>query len=217
MLESELFTFLESTADAAFSITETGEILSWNEAAEALFGFKESEVLHKYCYEVLDARGRLGTSICMRDCAVQRCALHAGPVPSFDMQARHGSGGTVWVNVSTLTYKNPRTGRVVISHLARDITSRIHRETLVSEWIRISRMIASSENGLSGAAPAQPLSDRETEILRLLAQAKSPAEVSRSVGISSSTLRNHLHRINEKLGTRDRLSAVLNAMHRGLI
>src|SRR5687767_12239312 len=91
MLESELFAFLESTADAAFSITETGEILSWNAAAEALFGFKASDVLQKHCYEVLDARGRLGTSICMRDCAVQRCALHAGPVPSFDMQARHGS------------------------------------------------------------------------------------------------------------------------------
>ena len=217
MLESELFAFLESTADAAFSITETGEILSWNAAAEALFGFKASEVVHKHCYEVLDARGRLGTSICMRDCAVQRCALHAGPVPSFDMQARHRSGGTVWVNVSTLTYRNPRTGRLVITHLARDITTRMHREALVSEWIRISKMLDTSENGSSGAAPAQALSDRETQILRLLAQAKSPAEVSRAVGISPSTLRNHLHRINEKLGTRDRLSAVLNAMHRGLI
>jgi PAS domain S-box-containing protein len=217
MLESELFAFLESTADAAFSITETGEILSWNAAAEALFGFKASDVLQKHCYEVLDARGRLGTSICMRDCAVQRCALHAGPVPSFDMQGRHGSGGTVWVNVSTLTYKNPRNGRVIITHLARDITARIQREALVSEWLRISRMLASPENGASDTAPAQTLSDRETQILGLLAQAKSATEVSRAVGISPSTLRNHLHRINEKLGTRDRLSAVLNAMHRGLI
>ena len=123
----------------------------------------------------------------------------------------------MWVNVSTLTYRNPRTGRLIICHLARDITARIHRETLVSEWIRMSKMLATSENGSSGAAPAQPLSDRETQILRLLTQAKTPAEISRAVGISPSTLRNHLHRINEKLGTRDRLSAVLNAMHRGLI
>jgi PAS domain S-box-containing protein len=217
MLEAELFDLLESTADAAFSITETGEILSWNAAAEALFGFKASEVLHRHCYEVLDARGRLGTSICMRDCAVQRCALHAGPVPSFDMQARHRSGDTVWANVSTLTYKNPRNGRVIITHLARDITARMKREALISEWIRISRELASPQNGSAGAAPAQALSERELQILRLLAQAKSPAEVSRSAGISPSTLRNHLHRINEKLGTRDRLSAVLNAMHRGLI
>jgi PAS domain S-box-containing protein len=217
MLEAELFAFLESTADAAFSITETGEILSWNAAAEALFGFKPSEVLHKQCHEVLDARGRLGTSICMRDCAVQRCALHAGPAPSFDIQARHRHGGTVWANVSTLTYRNPRNGRLIIVHLARDITARMKREALISEWIDISRRLALSENGSVGTAPAQALSDREIQILRLLAQAKSPAEVSRAVGISPSTLRNHLHRINEKLGTRDRLSAVLNAMHRGLI
>ncbi len=217
MLEAELFAFLESTADAAFSITECGEILSWNAASEALFGFTALEVLHKHCYEVLDGHGRLGTSICLRDCAVQRCALHSGPVPSFDMQARRRGGGTVWVNVSTLAYRNPRNGRVIIAHLARDITARMERDELVSEWIRIARKVASSENSSSGTAPAQALSDREIQILQLLAQAKSPAEVSRVVGITPSTLRNHLHRINAKLGTRDRLSAVLNAMHRGLI
>ena len=30
MLESELFAFLEGTTDAAFSVSEQGEILSWN-------------------------------------------------------------------------------------------------------------------------------------------------------------------------------------------
>ncbi|MGH9629811.1 MAG: PAS domain S-box protein [Bryobacteraceae bacterium] len=138
MLEAELFALLESTGDAAFSITEDGEIVSWNAAAEALFGFKASEVLHKNCYEVLDARGRLGSSICMRNCAVQRCALHAGPVPSFDMQARHRSGSTVWANVSTLSYKNPRNGRLIITHLARDISARMQREALITEWVELS-------------------------------------------------------------------------------
>ena len=217
MLEAELFALLESTDDAAFSITESGEILSWNAAAEALFGFAASEVLHKYCHEVLDAHGRLGSSICMRNCAVQRCAMHAGPVPSFDMQARHRNGSTVWANVSTLSYRNPRNGRLIVTHLARDISARMQREALISEWIEISRKLTSSGNGSPGNAPVQALSDREIQILQLFAQAKSATEVARTVGITSSTLRNHLHRINEKLGTRDRLSAVTNAMRRGLI
>ena len=104
MLESELFAFLDSTADAAFSITDTGEILSWNAAAEALFGFKASEVLNKHCYEILDARGRLGTSICMRDCAVQRCALHAGPVTLVSVHdGLHGERGHAVVPGETMS------------------------------------------------------------------------------------------------------------------
>ena len=53
MLESELFTMLERTADAAFAISEDGEIHSWNKAAERLFGFPADEVLRKTCFEVL--------------------------------------------------------------------------------------------------------------------------------------------------------------------
>ena len=50
MLESELFAFLEGTTDAAFSVSEQGEILSWNRAAERLFGYSSSEVLGKSCF-----------------------------------------------------------------------------------------------------------------------------------------------------------------------
>lgn len=39
MLESELFALLQRTTDAAFSVTEEGEIVSWNKAAERLFGY----------------------------------------------------------------------------------------------------------------------------------------------------------------------------------
>ena len=45
MLEPELFALLEQTADAAYTVTENGEICSWNEAAEQLFGYVPSEVL----------------------------------------------------------------------------------------------------------------------------------------------------------------------------
>jgi PAS domain S-box-containing protein len=217
MLELELFELLESTAYAAFSITDYGEILSWNTAAERLFGYTSAEVVGRRCHEILDAHGRFGNSICMRDCAVQRCACHAGAVPSFDMQTKTRSGSTVWVNVSTLSYRNPRNGRLVIAHLARDITEAKTKEQTISEWIQLSKRIAAIDMDRGGNDPAELLSPREIQILQLLAEPQSPGQVARTVGIAPATLRNHLHRINEKLGTKDRLSAVLHAMHRGLI
>ena len=39
MLEQELFDLLEGTADAAFTVTDQGEICSWNNGAEGLFSY----------------------------------------------------------------------------------------------------------------------------------------------------------------------------------
>ena len=52
MLDRDLFDFLEHTTDAAFAVTDGGEICSWNSSAEALFGFGCDEVLGKTCFEV---------------------------------------------------------------------------------------------------------------------------------------------------------------------
>ena len=53
MLEGELFTLLEGTADAAFTVDQDGAIRSWNASAERLFGYTPAEVLNKSCHEVL--------------------------------------------------------------------------------------------------------------------------------------------------------------------
>ena len=61
MLEPELFALLEQTADAAYTVTDGGEICSWNGAAERLFGYPASEVLRRNIDEVLEASlGRNG-------------------------------------------------------------------------------------------------------------------------------------------------------------
>ena len=60
MLETELFAFLERTSDAAFVVTEQGEIRSWNKSAEELFGYSACEVANRDCHEVLVAGGYWG-------------------------------------------------------------------------------------------------------------------------------------------------------------
>jgi PAS domain S-box-containing protein len=50
MLEAELFAFLERTADATFAVTREGQICSWNQAAERLFGYSSADVLNRACY-----------------------------------------------------------------------------------------------------------------------------------------------------------------------
>src|SRR5213594_576990 len=88
MLETELFTLLEQTADAAYTVTEGGEICSWNRAAERLFGYSASEVLHRNIDAVLEARDTLGTSALAGgpEAATRRWDGTSGGIPNFDLE-----------------------------------------------------------------------------------------------------------------------------------
>lgn len=62
-----------------------------------------------------------------------------------------------------------------------------------------------------------PLSPREIEILRIVAQGASNKEIADHLFISEGTVKNHLSSILSKLGVRDRMQAILKAREYGII
>lgn len=60
------------------------------------------------------------------------------------------------------------------------------------------------------------LSDREREVLELMAQGKTNQEISQTLCISESTVKFHINNIFSKLGTRDRTQAAILALKRGI-
>lgn len=211
MLEPELYAFLEGTADAAFTVDEEGQIRSWNASAEKLFGYTASEVLNRACHELLQGRGALG---CDGGVRWQHCG--GGEQPAFDLEVRVHSGRRIWVNVSTLVYRDTRTSRRLVVHLARDVSERKKREELAGRMLELSRQLVALSDA-PRAAPASPLSEQERRIMRSFAKGRNSAEIARDLGISLQTLRNHLYRINQKLRTHNRLEAVMAAIDRRLI
>ncbi|MFF3513705.1 response regulator [Streptomyces sp. NPDC002573] len=68
------------------------------------------------------------------------------------------------------------------------------------------------------ARPEPPrLSDRETAVLRLVAEGCTNAGIGRRLFIGESTVKTHLLRIFGKLGVADRTAAVTSAMRHGLL
>jgi two-component system, NarL family, response regulator len=62
-----------------------------------------------------------------------------------------------------------------------------------------------------------PLTTREIEVLRLMAEGKSNKEIGAALFISEGTVKTHVNNIHEKLSVSDRTEAVIVALKRGII
>ena len=83
---------------------------------------------------------------------------------------------------------------------------------VVAEFARMAPPARASDAGLP-----EPLSDREREILRLLAQGLSNREIADRLSLAQGTVKNYVSTILQKLGARDRTQAALRARELGLI
>ena len=90
-----------------------------------------------------------------------------------------------------------------------DCVRRVHRgDTCVP--VHLAAKLARRVSG-------QTLSEREINVLKLLAQGKSNKEIGSALFISEGTVKSHLKRIFRKLGVMSRTEAIANATRRGLI
>lgn len=70
---------------------------------------------------------------------------------------------------------------------------------------------------MGGLDPADALTGREIEVLRLIAGGLSNREIAESLAVAEGTAKNHISSILSKLGVRDRTRAVLKGLDMGLL
>lgn len=82
---------------------------------------------------------------------------------------------------------------------------------------RLLKGLEGLDNQFSALDRPDPLTERETEILRLMAGGYSNKEIANSLGVAEGTVKNHVSNILSKLGVRDRTRAVLKAFELGFV
>ncbi len=211
----------------AMATDPTGHVIYWNPAAERLLGRTAAQTLGRRCYEVLGWRDVFGNRFCHENCAVLSMARKDEPVHGFEVVTAGAPKQEPVLNVTVLRIPASRSESHTLVHILQPIerTGRLERAL---ERLGASRAAADSapasgeERRLPAARPvalakAPPLTEREREILRWLADGLQNKEIARELGISLATVRNHVHNMLEKLDVHSKLEAVSLAFRQGWV
>ena len=91
------------------------------------------------------------------------------------------------------------------------LSAAVTRQLLDQVGRRLPAAVSRDAHGLAG------LTDREEEVLGMLAAGLSNAEIATAMVVSEATVKSHVSRLLGKLGLRDRVQAVIYAYETGLI
>lgn len=95
--------------------------------------------------------------------------------------------------------------------LAPEVTRRV-----IARFAGGAGEVAPSSPAVEPLVLAEPLTDREAEVLKLVAEALSNAEIAARLFIGEATVKTHVSNVLQKLGARDRVQAVVLAHRHGL-
>lgn len=175
-------------------------ILSWGVEAQGLFGYPAAEALGLRLQDVLDGRDVFGNRLCRGGCWLRETLQAGEPVQRFEIDVRHAAGRRIRVVVNA-----QRDG-------ADGWTYHFLPDRRRSAAPRGEPRMETTATG-----PRPGLTHRELAVLRLLARGAETTEIASELGISATTVRNHVQHLLDKLGAHNRLQAVSLARRHGLL
>ncbi|MCA9840051.1 MAG: response regulator transcription factor [Trueperaceae bacterium] len=108
---------------------------------------------------------------------------------------------------------------VSLEQLVNAIQTLHEGKTLIQPAIteRLLRGLRTLDNPVTAFETPEPLTERETEILRLMAGGYSNKEIASALDLTEGTVKNHVSNVLSKMGVRDRTRAVLKGLESGII
>lgn len=216
----EIKKIAHGTADAAYVLDSQGMIVSWNSAAEALFGISQDKAVGRACSETLKGIDECGHE-CGADCSILKRANCRDPLKNYDIKTRV-NGREIWCNVSVVILDSSSSTNSYTLHIIRPTDVQKRLELAVKDFVLAETSLPESNVREMLATKRSPtatvdLTTREIEVLRLLASGNTTERIAEGLGISRTTANNHIQHIMKKLSAHSRLEAIRRAEQAGLI
>ena len=202
-----------SSAEAIIAVDDRGTVISWNDAATKLLGRSAAEAIGRPCHEVMQGISPSGRHLCGPDCPVQASCRELRAPRRFEMIVRHPDGNELWLEATTCIVIDDDDRAVAIHILAESVSAR--RLTDLAE--SVVRRVSKGRTEPTAEADSRIATRRELDVLRLLAEGLSTAQIASRLGLSRATVRNHVQNVLLKLDAHSRAEAVVLAVKSGLV
>ena len=222
MNAQHLLDVLAEAPYGAYAIDMGQRIVFWNDSAERLLGYNADEVLGRRCYDAVGGVAEGEAMRCGGNCSVVQWSKRGRIAPSQTLTIRTKDGARRWMSMfHILLLASPRERSTVV-HIFHDVSQEVEARQVLQKLSNIV-VAATGSQSTKRVLPrasdpgADPLSQREREVLHLLAQGMSAGDLAEKLDVSVATVRNHIQHILSKLGVHSRLEAVVAASRQGLL
>jgi len=195
--------------EATYAVDRSGRIVLWSDGAQRILGFSREEALGRRCDELLHGHDGFGNRYCSPFCPI-RATAEDGVSPEPFLVVLEG-----------LSAEHPLTMRIgCVPEPGPDVRSFVH--TIASDRESLAELVRSMRNAarlrpeaVPSLAKDNPLTKREHEIVKLLANGDAPKAVAARLGVSRATVRNHIQNVLRKLDVHGQVEAVSVAFRSG--
>lgn len=202
-----------SASSPLYAVDLDQRITYWDACATRDLAAPE-DALGRHCYEVLASLDPRNARRCRPNCHVVTQARAGRAAADFDVWGPGRGDSTRQMRVSILLGSGARPEDTSVIHLVR-----CDDDTVASEGDLCTALAGTGPETTPAAAPAgrPDLTARQVDVLRLLSQGRSTAEIASALGVQAVTVRNHAQAAMDRLGARTRLEAVILAARSGLL
>jgi DNA-binding CsgD family transcriptional regulator len=172
----------------------SGEVAFGNRKAAKLLGCSPRRMTGQRCWETMGLVDPNGARFCGPNCPVQRQTRRGALRPRHRVVSRGRDRRPVEFDMLTFPVPPRTSGRQAILHVLLPVTAE-EIEHAGPAHERLSRLTA-----------------RQAETLRLLASGCDTETIAARLGISPTTVRNHVQHVLAKLEVHDRLQAILTLL-----
>jgi DNA-binding NarL/FixJ family response regulator len=127
--------------------------------------------------------------------------------------------GPKWLSVTHVVVPSIKKDLGALIHIFHDVSREMKAIDLVTQlkgWVP-PKSTNSAMTPATSAEQHEDLTQREQDVLRLLASGFNTAQVANKLVITPTTTRNHIQRILSKLGVHSRLEAVVTGARLGIL
>ena len=207
---------IERSPDAVFITDRQNHIVAWNHSAEALLGYTAAEAVGGSCAGLIGGCDAWGNRYCSDSCPLVEMAGRGEVVRRFDLKFCTKARASVQVEVVILQLAAPPPHHFYLMHILKPSDRQAAVAPAREEPPAMPRSASHSVRE-SPDARARKLTQREVEILGLIAAGRTTPEIAAFLHISTLTVRNHTQNILDKLEVHSKAEAVAFAFQKGIV